>query len=174
MFSVIVSGSHLLKHWIATHFLDSCLDIPISDSKLLKHWRGDPLAGFMFSHSCQWLLKPLRANSHAGCMYVQPFSSVVLICLNTWKQLTNWMCVQPFLLVKWESNSLPGCISAILICWNTKERTYNLSCVFSQSCQLSWSAQTLENDSQTGCRCEFIHSHQWFWSAQKLESELTR
>ena len=41
MFSAILvsaSVSYLFKYWIATHFLDACLEILVSDSKLLKHW----------------------------------------------------------------------------------------------------------------------------------------
>ena len=43
--TILVSGSDLLKHWRLTHILDGCSPILISDFDLLKHWKIDSLPG---------------------------------------------------------------------------------------------------------------------------------
>ena len=72
--ATLISSSHLIKHWRGTHLLDACSATLISGSNLLKHQRTTHLLD-------------------------APFSSVILICSNTGKQLTSWTCVQPLLLV---------------------------------------------------------------------------
>jgi hypothetical protein len=59
VFSILVSGSNLLKHWRMTHILDTCSAIHVSVSGLLKHWRA--------THTLD----------------VQPFLSAILISSNT-------------------------------------------------------------------------------------------
>ena len=96
-----------------THFLDPCSAILIRGFDILKHQR-DSLSRWMSSHSCQWfcfcsnmreahhldvystilisssdLLKHRRAT-HSLDGGVQPFSSVVLISLNTVEGHTPW------------------------------------------------------------------------------------
>ena len=113
--ATLVSGSDLLKHWRATHSLDRCSAMLISGSDLLKHWKAThSLVTFLaIPFNSSYVLRHYRVTHLLkGClallisgsnllkqltfwMYVQPFSSVVSICLKT--LLTAWMCVQTFL-----------------------------------------------------------------------------
>ena len=86
-------------------------------------------------------------------MYVQVFLSVDLICSNTREGLTCWMHVQPFL-------------SVILICSNTQV-THKLDTF---SAILVSGSDLLKHWSNSLPVWMFIPSHQWFWSAQTLKN----
>ena len=121
--TIVVSGSDLLKHWRATHSLDMSSAILISGSDPLRQQRLTHSL-YMFSCPCQWF----------QCK----------------EQLTNWMHVQPLLLV-------------VLICSKLESNSHT-ECMVSHSCQWFWFAQIQECNSHS--ECMFSHSHQWLWSAQ--------
>ena len=77
---VLVSGSDLLKHWRATHFLDGCSPVLVSGSDLLKHRRTthslDRCSPVLVSGSD--LLKHWRAtHSLDGCSPILVSGSVL-------------------------------------------------------------------------------------------------
>ena len=93
-----------LKHWRGTHNLDVCSAI------LVRFWSAQT-----------W-----ESNSQTGT-YIQPFSSVVLICLNR--------------------DSPPGCVfSHFYQIWRVSLSNSQTGCMFSHSHQWFWSTQTLERD----------------------------
>ena len=83
----------------ATHSLDGCSPFLVSGSDLLKDWRGDSLAGWVFTRSCQWLQSAQALERRLTCwMGVHLFLSVGLICSTAGERLTAWMVVHTFLL----------------------------------------------------------------------------
>lgn len=167
---ILISDSDLLKHWRdslsgsmfshshqglwytqtperETHFLDACPAILVSDFVSAQTWEAhhlDVYSTILISSSYQ--LKHRRAT-HSLDGGVQPFSSVVLIPLNTVVGHTPWINVQPFVFIM------------VLICITLKKDSLS-GCMSSQSYQWFWSAHTLESNSQPGC--VFSHNHQWF------------
>ena len=102
---ILVSGSDLIKHWRATHFLDLCSPILIGGSDPITQWRAthyldvclhnlisgsDPIKQWRVTHSLDACLPILVSVSDlikhseqlTPWICVHHFSSVVLICSN--------------------------------------------------------------------------------------------